>query len=69
MLMATLTAGALFLGATRIEKPLRVEENRRTEKREQKTGQRKMIVPIKGADESTRLPDTARVEARGGVLI
>lgn len=28
-----------------------------------------MLAPVKGSKESTRLPDTARVEARGGVFI
>lgn len=68
MLMASLTAGALFLGSTQVEKPPRAEEPNRTEKREAKRPQ-KMIEPLKGADESTQLPDTARYDARGGVLI
>ncbi len=28
-----------------------------------------VVPPLKGARESTRLPDTARVDARGGVFI
>lgn len=69
MLMASLTVGALFLGSTHVEKPLRAEERVRTEKRVEKPSPQKMIEPLKGAGESTQLPETARYDARGGVLI
>ncbi len=69
MLMVTLTAGALFLGSTNVEKPVLRDEKNRADKRSEKSTERKVIAPLKGSRESTQLPETARYEARGGVLI